>query len=179
MHIERRQLATARAGVVLRAAADGGQRFVGHAAVFDVRAAIGDPLNYGFYESISRGAFARTLTTSDVRMLVDHDPAKVVARSTAGTLGLSEDHVGLAVDAALDTRLSYVSDLAVNLSLRNISGMSFGFRVTGDDWTTEEIRGADGQPARVDVRTIREVDLIEVSAVTWPAYESTDAHLAA
>jgi hypothetical protein len=40
-------------------------RFVGHAAVFDVRTAIGNPLRWGFYEEIAPGAFTKTLSKGD------------------------------------------------------------------------------------------------------------------
>lgn len=153
--------------------------FRGHAAVFDSRTAIGNPQSWGWYESIARGAFAKTLREADVRMLVDHDSRLLVARASAGDLRLSEDGHGLAVDADLDEELSYVRDLVRNLEKRRITGMSFGFFVVRDDWTTEEVRDADGNAHEADVRTIREVKLLEVSAVTFPAYEDTDAGLRA
>src|SRR5207248_668981 len=129
-------------------------------------------------EQIAPGAFTRTLAESDVRMLIDHDSYYVVARKSAGSLNLTEDSHGLAVDSALDPNLSYVSDLRANLRNGNVTGMSFGFYVTDDEWTTERV-SVDGiqDPVQVDVRTIREVELIEVSAVTFPAYSDTEAGL--
>ncbi|PAK25794.1 hypothetical protein CJD44_14280 [Streptomyces sp. alain-838] len=175
---ERRRLALSDAGVSVRADGDG-QRFAGYAAVFNSRTAIGNPLRWGFYEEIAPGAFAKTLTEGDARMLIDHDSYYVVSRTSAGTLNLAEDDKGLSVDSALDTRLSYVQDLAVNLDNRNVTGMSFGFYVIKDEWNSEpiEVEGAD--PVEVDVRIIREVRLIEVSAVTFPAYPETEAELKA
>ncbi|MFJ8555305.1 HK97 family phage prohead protease [Streptomyces sp. NPDC093676] len=176
---ERRQLALSDAGVSIRADGEA-QRFAGYAAVFNSRTAIGNPLRWGFYEEIAAGAFTKTLQEGDARMLIDHDSYYVVSRTTAGTLALAEDDKGLAVDSALDTRLSYVQDLAVNLDNRNVTGMSFGFYVVKDDWNTEEIEVAGApDPVTVDVRVIREVRLIEVSAVTFPAYPETEAELKA
>lgn len=163
----------------LRAQDDGGPVFTGHAAVFNVRTAIGNPLTWGFYEQIAAGTFAKTLSEGDARFLVDHDTALLVARVSADDLRLAEDATGLAVDADLDTELSYVRDLARNLEKRRITGMSFGFRVVKDDWTTETVSTSDGQEAEVEIRTIREVELFEVSAVTFPAYDETDAALRA
>jgi HK97 family phage prohead protease len=160
--------------------ADGEQampRFTGHAAVFDSRTAIGNPLTWGWYESVARGAFTKTLAEGDARFLVDHSSTLLVARVSADDLRLAEDASGLAVDADLDTELSYVRDLVRNLDKRRITGMSFGFYVVRDDWATEDITTSDGHTATVDVRTIREVKLVEVSAVTFPAYEDTDAGL--
>lgn len=87
--------------------------------------------------------------------------------------------MGLAVDADLDTEVSYVRDLIRNVEKRRITGMSFGFQVVKDDWSTEEVETNDGNAAEVEVRTIQEVKLFEVSAVTFPAYEETDAALRA
>lgn len=160
----------------LRADDTTGERtFTGHAAVFNVRTAIGNPLTWGFYEEVAPGAFTKTLDEGDARFLVDHDTSLLVARVSAGDLALSEDSIGLAVDASLDTEVSYVRDLARNLEKKRITGMSFGFQVVKDDWTTEEVEVKDNDPIEVEVRTIREVKLFEVSAVTFPAYEETDA----
>jgi HK97 family phage prohead protease len=176
---ERRDLALAVAGVQLRAADDDERqirRFGGHAAVFNQRTAIGNPLTWGFYEEIAPGAFSKTLSEGDARFLVDHDTRLVVSRVSAGSLRLSQDRDGLAVDADLDTRLSYVADLVVNLENKNITGMSFGFRTVKDDWETVSVETSEGD-VEAELRIIREAQLFEVSAVTFPAYEGTDAAL--
>lgn len=174
---ERRGLTLAQAAPEVRETGDGAKRFVGHAAVFDTRTAIGNPLTWGFYEEIAPGSFTKTLAEGDARMLIDHNSYYVVSRASADTLSLAQDKVGLAVDSALDTDLTYVNDLMANLNNGNITGMSFGFYVVKDDWTTETVETKDGQSVEVEVRTILEVRLVEVSAVTFPAYEETDAGL--
>lgn len=179
---ERRHLPLSTAGVAIRAAegdavAAGGERFIGYAAKFNSRTAIGNPLKWGFYEEIAPGAFTKTLQEGDARMLIDHDSYYVVSRVSAGTLALAEDALGLPVDSALDTGLSYVSDLKANVRNKNITGMSFGFYVVKDDWVLEDVE-LNGQTAQVEVRRILEVRLVEVSAVTFPAYEDTEAELA-
>jgi len=176
---ERRRLALSDADVTVRAGEDGARRFAGYASVFNSRTAIGNPLRWGFYEEIAPGAFTKTLAEGDARMLIDHDSYYVVSRMSAGTLALAEDEHGLAVDSALDGELSYVRDLQANLANGNITGMSFGFYVIKDEWNTEtlEVEGAD--PVEVEVRVIREVRLVEVSAVTFPAYPETEAELKA
>lgn len=179
---ERRRLPLSTAEVALRnddkLEREGNERFTGYAAVFNSRTAIGNPLRWGFYEEIAPGAFSKTLTEGDARMLIDHDSYYVVSRASAGTLRLAQDARGLAVDADLDTGLSYVSDLKRNVSNGNITGMSFGFYVVKDDWATEQVETKDGDSVEVEVRRILEVRLIEVSAVTFPAYEDTEAELA-
>lgn len=180
--MEMRDRSRDEAGIVIRAAepdAPVNQQFAGHAAVFNVRTAIGNPLSWGFYEQVNAGAFTKTLKEGDARFLVDHDTAMLVSRVSAGDLRLAEDDLGLAVDADLDTEVSYVRDLIRNVEKRRITGMSFGFQVVKDDWTTEEVETNDGNSAEVEIRTIQEVRLFEVSAVTFPAYEETDAALRA
>jgi HK97 family phage prohead protease len=175
---ERRGLTLAASGCEVRAdGEDGAKRFVGHAAVFDSRTAIGNPLTWGFYEEIAPGAFTKTLSEGDARFLIDHDSYYVVSRVSADTLSLAQDKTGLAVDSALDMDLSYVGDLVVNLRNKNITGMSFGFYVIKDEWNVETVELSDGNTADVEIRRILEVRLIEVSAVTFPAYEETDAGL--
>jgi hypothetical protein len=72
-----------------------------------------------------------------------------------------------------------VKDLVRNLDRRRVTGMSFGFEVIRDEWTTEIVETNDGNSAEVEVRRINEVRLWEVSAVTFPAYDETDAALRA
>lgn len=181
---ERRDLGVAEAGIEIRTSdatddSAGSPLFVGHAAVFNSRTAIGNPLTWGFYEQCATGCFTKTLAEGDARMLVDHETAMVVSRVSAGTLRLNQDKTGLAVESDLDTGLSYVSDLEANLRNGNITGMSFGFYVVKDQWDSETVSTSDGEEAEIEIRTILEVKLLEVSAVTFPAYEETDAGLRA
>jgi HK97 family phage prohead protease len=188
--VERRELSLDDASVrLVRAAADDegdgaavaddgdGVRFRGYASMFNTRYAVGNPLTWGFYEEVAPGSFTKTLSEGDQRFLIDHDTYYVVSRVSANSLALAQDRTGLAVDSALDQRLSYVSDLIVNLDNRNITGMSIGFYVMKADWSTVEIETVDGETVDADLRTIREIRLLEVSAVTFPACEETEAEL--
>jgi uncharacterized protein len=148
-------------------------RFTGHAAVFESPTWIGPP-KWGFQEVIARGAFAKTINESDVRFLINHDPNLLLARTTAGTMTLTEDKIGLAVDANL-AQTSYGQDLAVSLERGDMTQMSFGFRVVREDWEEIEVEGG----AVIERRTLQEVELFDVSSVTYPAYEDTDGGLAA
>lgn len=177
---ERRSIPAEAAALEIRSAEGEGSpqdRFNGYAAVFNTRAAIGNPFTVGFYEQIAPGAFTKTLQEGDARFLIDHNPYYVVARKSAGTLELRADGHGLGVDSALDPALSYVRDLAANVRNRNITGMSFGFSVVKDEWARESVRSADGKDQEAEVRTLLEVRLPEVSAVTFPAYSKTQAEL--
>lgn len=181
--VERRQLLEQTAATIVRAASDDQPRFVGSAIVYDSRTTIGNPLSWGWYEEMAAGCATKSCAEFDQRFLVDHDTSKVVARRSAGDLRLDPAAAGgrLGVDSDLDIRLSYVADLVLNLEARRITGMSFGFRVVRDTWTTETITATDSKgkdvETEVDVRRIEEIKLLEVSAVTFPAYDDTDAGL--
>jgi HK97 family phage prohead protease len=180
---ERRSLSLSATGAEVRADAAGVERFVGLASPFNTRASIGDPKTWGFFEEFAPGAYTKTLQEGDQRMLVDHDSRLVVSRVSAGSLELSQSPRGLAVDSALDQDLSYVRDLIANLRNRNITGMSIGFMVPSgkDTWSTLEVEeeGEDGKVRtyEADLRVIHEARLLEVSAVTFPAFEETEAAL--
>lgn len=158
MTMERRAVAAA---PELRAA-EGAKIARGYAALFNSETDIG---GY-FREVIAPGAFKDAIK-GDIRALVDHDTGRVIGRSTAGTLRLEEDEKGLSVEIDLpDT--SDGRDLAVQLERGDISGMSFGFRVTHDEWD---------ETGDTPLRTIHALDLFEVSAVAFPAYPDTEIAL--
>ena len=95
-----------------------------------------------------------------------------MARTTSGTLQLAEDKVGLRVKAELDPADVDVARLVPKLERGDVSKMSFAFSVSKETWEILD----DGD----ELRTIEAVDpLWDVSAVTFPAYEGTDAALRA
>jgi HK97 family phage prohead protease len=139
------------------------RRIRGHAAVFD---SLSLDLG-GFREKIDPGAFQRTIREDDVRALVNHDPNLVLGRNKAGTLRLMEDARGLAIEIdPPDTQGA--RDLLTLLGRGDISQMSFGYYALSDRWETQ------GSEA---IRTLEEVQLVDVSVVTFPAYPETDAGL--
>ena len=69
-----------------------GRRLEGYVATFNSEARIGD-----FTEVIAPGAFGDDLRNGrDIVALVDHDQARLLARTRSGTLRLVEDGKGLA-----------------------------------------------------------------------------------
>ena len=133
----------------------------GHAAVFD---SLSQEL-FGFREKIKKGAFRSALKRpDDVRALINHDPNLVLGRNTSKTLRLKEDDAGLFFSVDLpDT--SYARDLAESIDRGDISQCSFGFRTLKDQWETN-----DEGP---DIRTLMDVELFDISPVTYPAYTDT------
>lgn len=153
---------------------DGKLLFAGHAAVFGVRTWIG-PKRWGFWEEIRAGAFTKTIGEADVRMLKNHDPNFELARSTIasgpGSLRLAEDSTGL-VDDAEWIPTTYAQDLAISVRAGVLNQQSFGFLPVKEEWSVIN----DGAE---DLRTLVEVQLFDVSPVTFPAYTETDASIRA
>lgn len=84
-------------GMELRAQADGTLLFIGYACVFDHWYPVGS-----FDEVFRPGSFRRTLAEGpDVVFLTNHEGLSL-ARTTSGTMTLSEDTHGLRVEAHLD-----------------------------------------------------------------------------
>lgn len=146
---------------VVRAAGDDAAKIGGHAAKFD---SLSEDLG-GFRERIAPGAFAQTIKTGDIRALWNHDSNIVLGRNKSGTLRLSEDSAGLLWEAdAPQTQL--VRDMVLApIERGDVSQCSFGFYTLNDKWAK-----MDGEW----IRTLLEVELFDVSPVTYPAYPSTD-----
>lgn len=136
----------------------------GYAAVFGEEAVIG---GY-FREVIEPGAFDEALARpDDVRAQFNHDSNKLLGRTTAGTLRLSVDQVGLAYEIDLP-ETSYARDLAESVARQDVSQSSFMFEVTGEAW--EYPPRSSGE---LPLRRVANVKLYDVAPVTFPAYEGT------
>lgn len=140
-----------------------GQTLAGYAAVFGGEADIGG----SFREVIAPGAFTQTLKTADVRAYFDHDRGRVLGRMSAGTLRLTEDARGLAVEIDLPDTTDG-RDVRTLIERGDITGMSFGFIVRHDEWD---------ETSNPPTRTIHAVELREVSVVSEPAYGDTSIAL--
>ena len=151
--------------VALSSVRDEGGTLHGHAAVYN---ALSEDLG-GYVERIAPGAFSDVLATEpDVRLLVNHKPDHVLARTKSGTLRLHEDEHGLAFTADLpDT--AYARDLRESLRRGDLDGASFRFCIGDEDWGREDGR---------EVRTVKRVaSLMDVCIATYPAYPSASVEL--
>lgn len=138
-----------------------GKRLDGYAIVFN---ALSLDLG-GFREQIAPEAVDRALNDgADVRALFDHDSGKVLGRTRAGTLSLKKEGKGLRAIIEPDLGISYASDVVRAVARGDISSMSFGFRVLADAWDYE---------GTTPIRTVLDMELSEVSIVSWPAYTQT------
>lgn len=137
-------------------------RLVGHAAVFNEEARIGE-----FFEQIDPDAFADVLD-GDTVLQLDHKGLPL-ARTTSGTMTIGVDSRGLVMNAdPADTTAG--RDLRVLVERGDLFSMSFGFIVADDVWERRE----DGS----HLRTVKKIGrLFDVSVVTFPAYLGTDVAL--
>jgi HK97 family phage prohead protease len=145
---------------------DGAEMLRGHAAVFNSASEEMGGYGFKFREMVAPGTFKDSIAKDDIRALFNHDPNYVLGRKSARTLSLKEDDRGLAVDIK-PPATQWARDLMESIRRGDISQMSFGFRTIEDSWDyTKE--GAEA------TRTLKKVQLQDVSPVTFPAYRATD-----
>ena len=136
--------------------------------VYDSRTDIG-----WFDEIIEKGALDKT-DLKDVRFLVNHDISKIpLARSRNNnensTMRLKKSDKGLEIEVDLDGDNSDARNLYSAITRGDITGMSFMFGVNGEEW-----ENLDSEHPTRRIKSISTV--VEVSAVTFPAYEATEIY---
>ena len=126
-----------------------------------------------FDEIIEQGALDGADLT-DVRFLVNHDTRKIpLARSrrnngnstmlmSVDSFGLNLERVDLDIENNADARALYSA-----VKRGDITGMSFMFSIDSEEWDDLE----SDHPTR---RILKIGSVVEVSAVTFPAYDSTE-----
>jgi len=145
----------------------GGSIIVGRPIVYNQMTDLG-----WFDEIIERGALDKA-NLQDVRFLVNHDTSKIpLARSRKNnknsTMQLTVDDDGMGIRVTLDTENnSDARSLYSAVQRGDISGMSFMFSIDAEEWGNLE----SDHPTR-HIQKIGTV--VEVSAVTFPAYEQTE-----
>lgn len=117
----------------------------------------------GCFEIITKGAFDNTLG-NDIRALWNHNSQYVLGRTSSSSLELKADEKGLWGRCKLPNT-QYARDLYELINRGDVDQCSFGFSI--NDETLEEL--ADGNYRW----RINDIDLHEVSVVTFPAYENT------
>jgi HK97 family phage prohead protease len=163
MSIERRSTTSP---LKVEAREDGPSRIEGFAA----RYYDGTPgTEYGLWENtverIMPGAFDEASRSDGVMALFNHDPSKILGSTRSGSLKLEASGDGLFYSVTPpDTPTG--QEVLANVRSGDITGSSFGFRVTDEEWRS------DGS---LNIRQIKGVELLDVSPVTYPAYGSTSA----
>ena len=135
----------------------------------------GSKTDIGFFdEIIERGALNKT-DLKDVRFLVNHDLNKIpLARSRNNnensTMRLKPTDKGLEIEADLDCENNTEARALYSAVERgDISGMSFMFSIDDEEW-----ENLDSEHPTRHIKSISQV--VEVSAVTFPAYETTEIY---
>lgn len=127
----------------------------------------------GFFDEIIESGALDNTDLTDVRFLVNHDISKIpLARSRRNngnsTMHLTVDALGMGIRVTLDTENNSEARALYSAVQRgDITGMSFMFGIRGEKWDDLE---SDHPTRRItDISTV-----VEVSAVTFPAYDSTE-----
>ena len=128
----------------------------------------------GYFDEIIEPGALNNADLTDVRFLVNHDISKIpLARSrnnngnstmklTTDNEGLNIDFIKLDCDNNADARALYSA-----VEREDISGMSFMFSVTDEEW--------EDLDSEHPTRRIKEIgSVVEISAVTFPAYDATE-----
>lgn len=167
--------------IEVRSASDGQPaRVSGHAAVYNRWSVdLG-----GFKERVLPGAFQKSLGVSDVRALFNHDPNYVMGRTASGTLELSDQSSGLKFDCEPPDTQTMRDLVLTPLGRGDISQCSFSFQVRGDQlWDpagpipagTGSVWRSPRKDGGLYERDLLDLELFDVSVVTFPAYPQTDA----
>ena len=130
----------------------------------------------GYYDEIIESGALNETDLTDVRFLVNHDTRMIpLARSRRNngnsTMQLSVDNFGLNIDwISLDVENNSTSRALYSAVERSdITGMSFMFSIDDEEWEDLE--------SEHPTRRIKKIGtLVEVSAVTFPAYEQTEIY---
>ncbi|BBI32479.1 HK97 family phage prohead protease [Cohnella abietis] len=118
----------------------------------------------GAHEELAPESFNTTLT-NDIRALINHDTMFVLGRNKSGTLELKVDEHGLWGRVRINSKDSDAMNLYERVRRGDVDQCSFGFNIVREETEWRE----DGTVKWM----IREIDLHEVSVVTYPQYEET------
>lgn len=113
----------------------------------------------GFKERIQRGAFKRSLDENKIFALWQHRVDEPIGHTQNSKLVLQETKDGLEFEIPAHAFTARQLEL---LSDGTVGHMSFGFTTRKDEWDRDDM-----------IRTLVDVNLLEVSPVTWPAYTDT------
>jgi uncharacterized protein len=166
-------------------------KIVGHASVFDEWTTLYEGRYWVYREIVRPGAFTRAIKKKqDVRALFNHDANFVLGRTKSGTLSLEEDDRGL-LSRITPPDTHAARDILTSIKRGDVTGMSFAFTPArakkvkqteqngvitienGGERITQRYEG----DTLIEERELLDLDLYDVSPVTYPAYGGTDVGL--
>lgn len=118
----------------------------------------------GIFEKIDARALDNTLN-NDIRCLFNHDTAQVLGRNKSKTLTLTKDEKGLYGEVHINPNDTDAVNVLERVKRGDIDQASFGFNILD-----EEQRLDENDNLHV---VLKEIDLHEISVVTFPAYPNT------
>ena len=121
-------------------------------------------LGMGMSESIAPGAFTSSLA-GDIRALINHDTTLVLGRTSAHTFEIRQDEHGLWGKIQLNPHDQDALTLYARVKRGDVNQCSIGFNIISEETDYRE----DGSVHW----TIKDIELFECSACTFPAYEET------
>lgn len=121
----------------------------------------------GYFERISPKALDKTIN-NDIRVLINHDTSKVLARSTNDTVKFTIDDKGLFGEVHVNRNDTEAVNLYERVKRGDVNQCSFGFIIND-----EKIDKRDDGTYH---STILDIELFEVSVVTYPAYANTSVN---
>jgi uncharacterized protein len=136
-----------------------GRRLEGRCVVYDKPAKV-----RGITEVIRPSAFVQSLAGGrDVAAFIDHDPHRLIGRTTAGTLRLENRNDGLHFSVKLGNA-SWAHDILDLAERGECAGCSFGFEPA-----------QDGEVRTAGRREVVRANLVEISVLSGlrPAYDGT------
>jgi HK97 family phage prohead protease len=121
-------------------------RFVGQASVYDVVDSYGD--------KVVRGAFTKTIAKhgGEIVILSQHNPSDPIGKAK-----LFDRHDALWIEGQLELELPSAREAYIRLKKGLVDGISIGYNT---------LRSS---PGKGGIRLLEEIDLWEVSIVTFPA----------
>lgn len=141
---------------------DGGDLYIeGYFAVFGSNYDIAP----GMSESIAPGAFSSSLS-NDIRCLINHDTTMVLGRTKSHTFEVRQDERGLWGKVRINPKDVDAMNLYERVKRGDVDGCSIGFNIRNEE--TEFLENGDTH------WTIKDIELFECSACTFPAYEETN-----
>ena len=127
--------------------------FSGYASYF------GNIDSYG--DMVCKGAFLGSLARRKPKMLWQHDTQQIVGSFQVAR----EDEMGLFVTGELFLELPKGQEAYFLMEKGELDGLSIGYRIIKGEWDDD-----------VGVYKLQEVDLLEISIVTFPANELAVVH---
>lgn len=119
----------------------------------------------GMYEEVDSNSISKSLENNDIRFLFNHDTGVVLGRTGNKTLELKVDEEGLFGRATINQNDKQAMDILARVERGDINACSFGFNILDE----EVVNRDDGSVKFV----LKDIDLHEVSVVTFPAYPTT------